>query len=83
MNIIDIIAKKRDKHHLTKQEIEFFVNGYVANKIPDYQVSALMMAIVFKGMTMDEIVNLTDVMEQYDIVFMSSVSSLSSLMLYL
>lgn len=63
MRMVDIITKKRDGVTLTREEIEFFVNGYVANKIPDYQVSALMMAIVFKGMTMDEIVNLTDVME--------------------
>mgnify|MGYP003290715248 CR=1 FL=1 len=63
MRMVDIITKKRDGGTLTREEIEFFVNGYVANKIPDYQVSALLMAIVFKGMNKEEIVTLTDVME--------------------
>ena len=49
MRMVDIITKKRDGGELTDKEIEFFVNGYVDGKIPDYQVSALLMAIVFKG----------------------------------
>lgn len=63
MRMVDIITKKRDGHELTKEEISFFVNGYVEGKIPDYQMSALCMAILFKGMTNNEIVNLTDFME--------------------
>ena len=63
MRMVDIITKKRDGGELTDQEITFFVDGYVAGKIPDYQVSALLMAIVFKGMTNREIVTLTDRME--------------------
>lgn len=63
MRMVDIITKKRDGKELTDQEIAFFVDGYVAGKIPDYQVSALLMAIVFKGMTNREIVTLTDRME--------------------
>ena len=63
MRMVDIITKKRDGGILTREEIMFFVNGYVENKIPDYQISALMMAILFKGMNKEEIVNLTDIME--------------------
>ena len=61
--MVDIITKKRDGHELSDEEITFFVNGYVDGKIPDYQVSALLMAIVFKGMNNREIVTLTDRME--------------------
>ena len=63
MRMVDIITKKRDGGVLTNQEIDFFIDGYVEGRIPDYQVSALLMAIVFKGMTNDEIVHLTDKME--------------------
>ena len=63
MRMVDIITKKRDGHELSDEEITFFVNGYVDGKIPDYQVSALLMAIVFKGMNNREIVTLTDRME--------------------
>ncbi len=59
MNILDIIEKKRDKKELTKEEIEFFINEYVENKIPDYQMSALIMAIYINGMTNEETTNLT------------------------
>ena len=55
----DIIAKKRDGGELTKEEIEFFIHGYVAGEIPDYQASALLMAIYFKGMTAKETATLT------------------------
>ena len=63
MRMVDLITKKRDGGVLTNEEIDFFIDGYVEGKIPDYQVSALLMAIVFKGMTNDEIVHLTDRME--------------------
>ena len=42
MRMVDIIEKKRDGGKLTKEEIEFFVNGYVRGDIPDYQASALL-----------------------------------------
>ncbi len=59
MKMYDIIQKKRDKCKLSKEEIEYFVNGYVKDEIPDYQSSALLMAIYLNGMTDDEITNLT------------------------
>ncbi len=59
MRMYDIIEKKKNKFSLTKEEIEFFVNGYVLNKIPDYQISSLLMAIVLNGMDDLEVTNLT------------------------
>lgn len=59
MNVIEIIAKKRDKQELTKEEIEFFVDGYTKNEITDYQAAALIMAIYLNGMTMRETTYLT------------------------
>lgn len=59
MNILDIIAKKRDSIELSKQEIDFFVDGYTNGKITDYQAAALVMAIFLNGMTNEEITNLT------------------------
>ncbi len=60
--MVDIIKKKRDGGALTREEIEFFINGYVKGDIPDYQVSALMMAIYFRGMNDDETGYLTKAM---------------------
>lgn len=59
MNILDIIAKKRDKKELTKQEIDYFVKEYTVGNITDYQAAALVMAIYINGMTKQEITNLT------------------------
>ena len=59
MNILDIIAKKRDKKELTKEEIEYFIEAYVKNEIADYQAAALIMAIFLNGMTKQETTNLT------------------------
>ena len=59
MTILDIIEKKRDKKELTKEEIEFFVNGYTKGEITDYQAAALIMAIYIQGMTDEETTNLT------------------------
>lgn len=60
--MVDIIIKKRDGHALSKEEIHFFIKGYVDGSIPDYQVSALLMAILDHNMNMEEIVTLTDEM---------------------
>ena len=59
MNIQEIIAKKRDKQKLNKEEIEFFVKEYTNDRIADYQASALLMAIYINGMEEEEIANLT------------------------
>ncbi len=62
MLMVDIIRKKRDGGKLSKEEIDHFINGYVKGEIPDYQVSALMMAIYFKGMDDEETGLLTQAM---------------------
>src|SRR5690625_1770216 len=59
MRMVDIIANKRDNKELSKEEIQFFVNGYTNGEIPDYQASALLMAVFFNDMTPDEADNLT------------------------
>ncbi|WP_239745039.1 pyrimidine-nucleoside phosphorylase [Mammaliicoccus sp. O-M54] len=59
MRMVDVIAKKRDGKELTKEEIEFFVKGYTAGDITDYQASSLAMAIYFQDMTDEERANLT------------------------
>lgn len=59
MRMYDIIKKKRDGGILSKEEIDFFITGYVDGSIPDYQASALCMAIFYKGMTEEETATLT------------------------
>lgn len=59
MRMVDIIAKKRDGKELMTEEIKFFINGYTDGSIPDYQASALAMAIFFKDMTDRERADLT------------------------
>ena len=63
MRMVDLIIKKRDGFELTDEEITFWIDGYVKGEIPDYQSSAMQMAIVFRGMTNREIATLTDRME--------------------
>lgn len=58
MRMVDIIEKKRNGFELTKEEINFFIEGYTNNEIKDYQASALAMAIFFKSMTTEESTNL-------------------------
>lgn len=60
MQITDIIRKKKQGGELTPDEIGFFVDGYTTGDIPDYQISALLMAIWFQGMTEEETARLTD-----------------------
>ena len=64
MNIIDIIEKKKKSDELSYEELQYVVMGYVEGKIPDYQMSALLMAITLKGMSKIEIFHLTDIMIQ-------------------
>ena len=62
MVFVDIIEKKKNGLKLTREELEFFIDGYVKGVIPDYQVSALLMAIVLKGMDDEETTALTTAM---------------------
>ena len=59
MRAVDIIIKKREKKELTKEEIQFFIEGYTAGNIPDYQASAWAMAVFLNGMTPQETTELT------------------------
>ena len=59
MRIVDIIKKKRNGDKLNKNEIDFFINGYINGEVYDYQASALLMAILLKGMDSEETTNLT------------------------
>ncbi|EEW54521.1 pyrimidine-nucleoside phosphorylase [Limosilactobacillus antri] len=59
MRMVDIIDAKRNGHELTDDQLQFFVDGVVDGSIPDYQVSALLMAIYFQGMTSEEQTSLT------------------------
>ncbi len=59
MRMYDIIMKKRNGGELTKEEIDFFVEGYTKGEIPDYQAAALMMAVYFRKMTEEETLALT------------------------
>lgn len=59
MRMYDLIIKKRNGGRLTKEEIQYFVEGFTAGEIPDYQVSALLMAIYFRKMSYEETLNLT------------------------
>ena len=62
MRAVDIISAKRDGRTLTREEIRFFVDGVTAGTLPDYQASALLMAILLRGMTAEETAWLTDAM---------------------
>lgn len=59
MRMYDLIKKKRDGQSLTKSEIDYIVEGFTSGEIPDYQMAALAMAIYFRGMNLEETVNLT------------------------
>ena len=63
MRMVDLIIKKRQGEALSRDEIAFWIDGYVNGIIPDYQTSAMCMAILFKGMNEEEVINLTDLME--------------------
>lgn len=62
MNVYEIIDKKKRGLELNQTEIEYLINGYVNNEIPDYQISAWLMAVYFQGMTDRELLALTNCM---------------------
>ena len=62
MRIVDIITTKRDGGELSRAEIDFFIKGYVAGDVPDYQAAAFCMAVFFRGMTPQETTHLTEAM---------------------
>jgi pyrimidine-nucleoside phosphorylase len=62
MRTVDIIAKKRDGHELSRVEIDFIIRGYTNGEVADYQMAALLMAIYLRGMSSEETVALTEAM---------------------
>src|SRR6202049_4607424 len=62
MRVADLIRQKREGAEITPEQINFLIDGYTRGEIPDYQISALLMAIVWRGMTHSEIAALTDAM---------------------
>ncbi|MDZ7332352.1 MAG: thymidine phosphorylase [candidate division KSB1 bacterium] len=64
MNIEQLIVKKRDGSHLSEAELKSIIDGYVAGLVPDYQMAALLMAIYFQGMSIEETQALTKLMVQ-------------------
>ncbi len=74
MRFVDLIEKKKVGLALTTEEIQYWINGYVNGEIPDYQVSALLMAIVFKGMDDRETLDLTmAMMHSGDVIDLSAI----------
>ena len=62
MRTVDLIHRKRDGGELAANEIQFLVDGYTRNDIPDYQMSAFLMAVFYSGMTDREVSAMTDSM---------------------
>lgn len=79
MRFVDIIEKKRNGESLTQEEIHFWIEGYVNERIPDYQVSALCMVIYFQGMNTDEIAWLThEMMHSGDVFDLSDIEGIKA-----
>lgn len=77
MTMYDLIVKKKRGMELTKEEIHYMINGYTKGDIPDYQMSAMMMAICFQGMTPEETKNLTIAMaESGDMLDLSAIEGI-------
>ncbi len=77
MNMYDLIMKKKKGYELTNEEIRYMIEGYTKETIPDYQMSAMMMAICFQGMTPKETKNLTLAMaESGDILDLSEIKGI-------
>lgn len=77
MNMCDLIVKKKRGEELTKEEIGYMITNYTSGQIPDYQMSAMMMAICFQGMTPEETKNLTLAMaESGDMLDLSGIDGI-------
>ena len=77
MRMYDLIMKKRNGEALTKQEIDYMITEYVAGEIPDYQMSAFLMAVYFNGMTEEETVTMTQaVAHSGDMVDLSAIEGI-------
>lgn len=78
MNICEIIFKTKRKQKLNEDEIKCMINGYVNDEIPDYQMSAWLMAVCFNSLTADETLILTEVMrDSGDILDLSSINGIT------
>lgn len=78
MRMVDLIIKKRQNEALTKEEIEFIIQGFTEGTIPDYQMSAFAMAVCFNGMTVEERFYFTKAMvESGDILDLSSIDGIT------
>ena len=74
---VDLIQKKKNGETLTKEEIDFMITDYVAGKIPDYQMSAMLMAIYFNGMENEELAAFTLAMrDSGDLVDLSPIEGI-------
>lgn len=79
MLMTDLIVKKRDKQKLSADEIKFMIDGYTAGEIPDYQMSAMLMAILLNGMDEEETLNLTmSMMRSGDTLDLSAISGVKA-----
>lgn len=79
MRFVDIIEKKKENQALSDEEIQFFIDGVTDNSIPDYQISALLMAIVFNGMNDRETAKLAQAMrDSGDVIDLSSIEGIKS-----
>lgn len=77
MNIIEIIEKKRDAQKLSAEEIQFWIDGVVDGSIPNYQTSALLMAIMIQGMDNEETTHLTlSMMHSGDVIDLSAIDGI-------
>lgn len=79
MRVYDLITKKKHGVKLSKEEINYIIEGYVSGDIPDYQISSLLMAICFKGMDLEETIDLTEAMiNSGDVVDLSHIKGITA-----
>ena len=77
MRMVDLIIKKREKQELTKEEISFIIEGFTNKSIPNYQMSAFLMAVYFNGMTDEESTNMAlAMMNSGDVFDLSSIEGI-------